>query len=1050
MLSRLVLLLSLLALCVCGAVGGLLVTPLEEAAPLAAELVDAGDGFVMAELEASRSFSFDSEPVYAQAELQGQAMLEAGTEAEMQGQSTLDMQMELQASLQAEVNAAAAALAASRAELAAQQGHHSQGIFDTILRSVKNVLQPGAPEAGSIDPTAMPPPGGMDAGAMAPGALEAAGAMPMEGAEMMGGMPGEMGMEGAMGGAGAGAMGGAAGHPQLEPVWGGNVQGQIGTQMFHAQPDGLQQQALPGIINRAHEGIEGAVNELSQTMPPPQPSVPAMPDVTPVTPPQDHLLNTPLPPLPPVVPVLPAPQYPQRIPIKPLPQMPPLINPRPEPVWSRVEREVERRRRAREARRRASQPLPLPQEHVHAGFKMPGRAPTPQELAMYSEQSRQLANQHKLHQRLYMMNHQLNAEKGQKAALEAQVQASQKVMAAQSMLESFSDAHGSNAARSLLGLAPGKSAPAPLAFRPGTSKKAQECSNEGRRRIRQCVALLGAWALPKQGRVNFDEERVLQACEDKTRSPHITAPADEQMCRSMRAHLLEVAELNQIEQALRSEDAHNACVKLLATPVNGQAWLSDADGVGCPAQGVQQNEGVTGARCLFFHGSGVAGLKYDDANTVRGAYDGLLPSFPSYWGGAEKQLGAQCDARFFVTDTLTRGWDSVALQEEFCAAIQTYRPHAIYAHSSANLVLAAAIANRVAGCDQIAKAGAALQSGQAQWVALNAMWDGTPLADSLQEACARVDAPKQPWYEGVCDRQHAAPYKAFAALSPSYVNKAAISLSRDESFGRAQFRCDAPQLVNHFAPTEPIRRDCVTMRSVAEQYVSGALCGLAPAGLQVRSEQRSAHTFLGDAALQVNWANDRSTRLSTLGISGHDGLTAWSSCRLHSRAFGTSSTSSFYASLSSVHDGRCSNGDNAADPAKQPCNWMSGRLSEVLAGFSRPAPGPAQSFVSGASVGGTPQQSPLSPDFTRFRYEYEAIEQRIKHQLADDDAANASYTPVKAEAAAAAAAAPKVRRPARDPALVAKRLEEAAERKRQADARAVSQANLEKYQAAQA
>jgi hypothetical protein len=577
----------------------------------------------------------------------------------------------------------------------------------------------------------------------------------------------------------------------------------------------------------------------------------------------------------------------------------------------------------------------------------------------------------------------------------------------------------------------------------------QQCTNEWRRRINMCIHLIGALSVPNsKNEITFDEQAVLTSCSNPARSK-FRSTGDIQTCRQVRAHLLSVADLRTIHQSIRNEDVHNICVKVLATDVNGQTWLNGEDAAQCHMSHLveRQNEGVTGTRCLFFHGSGVAKLKYDELNSQKGDYDGFLVSYPAYWKGVEKQVGDKCDKRFYVTETTARGWDDGGLQTEYCAAIARFQPHVIFAHSTANNVLAAGIANHVKGCEQIAKASGEVKSGQSVWFGMNAPLGGTPLADVLKDSCASIDGPTKSWYNGVCSAQFAAPYHGFAAIQTNHVNKAALSMTEQEVFGRAQLSCDAEGIVNHFDEDEPIRKECVALRDIAAEYQSGSMCGVAPDPFTTRARRvhaKSKTTFLRDDSIAIEWGRDATTKLTRDVVTGHDGLVPFASCRVPGKKYGLTPANAFYATSTNHDDGRCAHGEGGSSK-QQPCSWLTARLRDGAARFER-----VHQFRDGRVVGAAPRSTPRSPSFAAFHYDQDAMKAAVKDELTIMDSKLAKSTPVgKAIGRMLKRKRKQKPAPPKKPQDLIKR-DLKAEKKARDDAAAASAANLKAYEAAMA
>lgn len=184
-------------------------------------------------------------------------------------------------------------------------------------------------------------------------------------------------------------------------------------------------------------------------------------------------------------------------------------------------------------------------------------------------------------------------------------------------------------------------------------------------------------------------------------------------CRQIADHLFLAVDRNTtnlVEQA-RAYDIHDVCVRLLTAPVgdgpNTIIPVGEED-----ACSLERTGGLFGIRALFLHGLGVHRLQYYQENTTLTEHptwtrynpdrkwDGWLSQWRKYWA-VETQLDGYADTRYYIQETVERGWDNITLQEDYCGAIAQFKPHVIITHSMANNIIAAAIVNQVPGCHEV-------------------------------------------------------------------------------------------------------------------------------------------------------------------------------------------------------------------------------------------------------------------------------------------------------------------------------------------------------------
>ena len=259
---------------------------------------------------------------------------------------------------------------------------------------------------------------------------------------------------------------------------------------------------------------------------------------------------------------------------------------------------------------------------------------------------------------------------------------------------------------------------------------------------------------------------------------------------------------------------------------------------------------------------------------------------------------------FQVTDTSQRGWSDLSLQREYCAAIEKYNPHVIFTHSMGNNIIAAAIGNRIGACTRISQT---VRPNSIQWFSSQAPWLGSPAADATTKACQG----------GATKPLDKIRQEITKAVAPCLREPATRSLTTDYN--------------NPSSPTiQP-----ATLRSIGQQYTSGALCGVSATPLtlkeafSVNGAGLWALSKFGQLSTLVNWGVDAKSKLSS-PFSGNDGLVTWSSCKLPGFDYATSPSSAYYVSALSHEDGTCFVADRASlGSMKQPCAWFAARVQQA-------------------------------------------------------------------------------------------------------------------------
>jgi len=241
----------------------------------------------------------------------------------------------------------------------------------------------------------------------------------------------------------------------------------------------------------------------------------------------------------------------------------------------------------------------------------------------------------------------------------------------------------------------------------------------------------------------------------------------------------------------------------------------------------------------------------------------------------------------------------------------------------------------------------------------------------VSQVCAKADtSPIAAWYDGVCARDYAQPYKGFRSLGTNFVSK---DVAAAPSKLYPQLSCASEAIKNHFAPNDPMRTNCVSLRSIAERYVRGSMCGVSASGVKQKTQgfsRLSKDNWLNDPAANkhIEWAQDANSILGAAKVSGHDGFVPFHSCALRTREYKFGPGSSFYASYTNHQDGRCANGETKDDPRRQPCSWYSARVWQTRRHFKK-----IQQLKSAKKVGGR-------PSYPHFKYDDIGLKQHLKDQ----------------------------------------------------------------------
>jgi len=350
--------------------------------------------------------------------------------------------------------------------------------------------------------------------------------------------------------------------------------------------------------------------------------------------------------------------------------------------------------------------------------------------------------------------------------------------------------------------------------------------------------------------------------------------------------------------------------------------------------------------CLFFTGIGQKGPNDNlkgaknlvaRATFTEGSHPRFYTTMPSggfdYWQGIPKVLtdhanvADYCDPYFYWTETIVRGWDS-NLPNEFCLAISTLQavknePIIVFTHSMGNMVLAAALGNKDPACANLkwqtdfSKLAAPYN---AAWIGLQGPLQGSVAENTAESLCnpQNQNKGKGLWDKivaGVRDdisklASHLKECKAgYSTLQPSYVSPVS----------NAQLFCTAKS-----------KAGCITLKSVAAQYMVGNECGTAT---QVKLDEFGTQ-FIDAFGLWtvhhiVNWGHDKAQC---------DGFVDFTSCSIPSKVYTTDSTKQWFISTDNHSQGRCYQKDKLE--VDQSCDYMTNMLKVLAPGGQEQAEEP--------------------------------------------------------------------------------------------------------------
>lgn len=273
--------------------------------------------------------------------------------------------------------------------------------------------------------------------------------------------------------------------------------------------------------------------------------------------------------------------------------------------------------------------------------------------------------------------------------------------------------------------------------------------------------------------------------------------------------------------------------------------------------------------CIFLHGVGQADEDKGDP----------VSEFPGYWGDIHKYT-PQCKERIFIREeTKKRGWDSIELQESYCKIALSNQPEGdrlirnkiLYVHSMGNLILAAAIKNRICEIDL----------NTTTWYDIQGPFSGSKAASTLVEICLAVGSgwtkpvPALYYYiaskGGYCVPGTNMTYQAYHTLDPTY-----------------------PGLESLYP--------------IAAKRISGFLCGDSAIGLY------SIYSpLLEILSLFVQYGEN------------NDGMVPISSCNPGDADHNPDHRQPQYRGPVNHADGTCRNGDGRWGVDRKPCSYYAGR-----------------------------------------------------------------------------------------------------------------------------
>ena len=266
------------------------------------------------------------------------------------------------------------------------------------------------------------------------------------------------------------------------------------------------------------------------------------------------------------------------------------------------------------------------------------------------------------------------------------------------------------------------------------------------------------------------------------------------------------------------------------------------------------SRGTTATTCIFLHGAGAP----------RELAGPPTSTYTEYWGNVHTRT-PKCSRRLFGREeTLHTGWEDIALQRRVCSLLEVPPTErlVIFAHSSANIVLAAALNNRVC-----------VLPASALWYAVAAPWKGSHAADRLPEICNTSNSWINPVIKALadsakfCEGPGGGPSRGYSSLTPSNLRLPLLA--------RWQLR------------------------------VNGSMCGSSAFGL-----------WSGDSfALQAL------AEFTNFGET-NDGAVTLSSCRpLSASGLSSSHMALHYLTSINHYDLTCRHGDGMWGSDRRPCSW---------------------------------------------------------------------------------------------------------------------------------
>lgn len=192
-------------------------------------------------------------------------------------------------------------------------------------------------------------------------------------------------------------------------------------------------------------------------------------------------------------------------------------------------------------------------------------------------------------------------------------------------------------------------------------------------------------------------------------------------------------------------------------------------------------ENPTGMTTLFFHG---VGRLFPTHQAELGWITHYLNPF-AYYKEIQKYINTVTQSVFFYTETLTRGWNDISLEVEYCAAIEKIKPDMIVTHSMGNAVIAAGIARGLPGCTRIGTA-----SYNVLWLSLEAPWLGSEMTPFMEGQCKKKTDIIPAIYVvlmNMCKDGHFK-HLAYKSLYPNFPN----TIEREGDLQMPQITCPPP------------------------------------------------------------------------------------------------------------------------------------------------------------------------------------------------------------------------------------------------------------------